>query len=580
MAERSGFFTAIKNDGVWDRTYNSDDYCNNLAVVISNGVLRSENNDLKVSASGMVLTVNPGRGWIKGHWYINDTPIALSAIVPPSGGSRIDRVMLRFDKNLLQRTIKIVYVQGVAANDPVAPSPTRTELIHDLVLADVYVSANATSVSVVDRRDDTNLCGWVYSVSGDNSFFEALDDNFYSWFQERKDTLSSVTLFKRYSWSEVLSASTSVVQFNIPQYDPDTCFVEVYVNGIFDTRHSVEDNVITFVGTLVAGTVVTVNAYKSLDGTGIESVADEITELQNKVATLEGASKYVYKCTGLDDNKSLSQIAIALVRGIYDPDELTPSALAFMQSFGNPGYLSLNAQVEIKIVGSFGATSAYSGEGTSLSPYKWIVTDNANGSVSRTVIFDFASCEKISIECPEGSTNSIFYGEKINVRNANIEVNGVEGQNFVIVFDCFGKKLNAVNVENCKINIDISDWCRIAEHGTFTNCEAMLVSRYNAAYCFKPKSAGLIRVIGGTYRAYGTTASGISSAIIHTSASETDAVFLGYNMHCPISTEGTYTQGFLSVANAGKTYINGVVTRLTSSGSYNEIIGQINKNKA
>lgn len=35
MAEKSGFFNALNVDGAYDRTYNANDYCDNLAVVIS-----------------------------------------------------------------------------------------------------------------------------------------------------------------------------------------------------------------------------------------------------------------------------------------------------------------------------------------------------------------------------------------------------------------------------------------------------------------------------------------------------------------------------------------------------------------
>ena len=90
----------------------------------------------------------------------------------------------------------------------------------------------------------------------------------------------------------------------------------------------------------------------------------------------------------------------------------------------------------------------------------------------------------------------------------------------------------------------------------------------------------MIRLNGGTYLAYGRTAAGIGSAIVHTSASEADAVLVAQNIHCPTITRENYSQTYLSVANAGNIYFNVVVSRLPSSGSYNTIVGQINKSKA
>ena len=68
MAEKSGFFNALNVGGEYDRTYNANDYSDNLAVIIGNGVLRSQYDDLKVTASGMVATVGVGRAWINGHY--------------------------------------------------------------------------------------------------------------------------------------------------------------------------------------------------------------------------------------------------------------------------------------------------------------------------------------------------------------------------------------------------------------------------------------------------------------------------------------------------------------------------------
>ena len=221
--QRSGFFNAVLNGGVYDRKYNANDYADNLAVVINNGVLRSTKDDLKVTASGLVVYVGVGRAWIEGHYYVNDTPHAFAATTVPTGGARYDRIILRLNKNLAVRSIELVYVEGVTSNNPVKPAPVREGNIFDIVLADIYVTAGATSVVVTDTRANKDVCGWVYSTSGDNSFFESLDASFKEWFDEKKDTLSSVTLFKRYNWRTKLGNATNKVQFNIPQYNAETC---------------------------------------------------------------------------------------------------------------------------------------------------------------------------------------------------------------------------------------------------------------------------------------------------------------------------------------------------------------------
>lgn len=581
MAEKSGFFNALQVDGAYDRTYNANDYSDNLAVVISNGVLRSPADDLKVTASGLTATVAAGRAWIKGHYYYNTTALSLATVTAPVGGSRIDRVMLRFNNTIQQRRISVVYVEGVASNNPTPPAPTRTDTVYDLVLADLYITANSQSMTVTDQRENAELCGWVYSVVGDGAFFTSLDNSFYTWFEDKKDTLSSVTLFKRYTWNGTMSADGRNIAFDIPQYDPETCFLEVYVNGIYEKRYHVVDDVITFDGTLIAGTVVTVNAYKSIDGTGIMDVADEITALQNAVAALSGVSNYTYKCTGLNDNISLSQIAQAFLNKSYVSADVTTAARAFLEALGGNTYLASledNAQIQIDVVGKVGVSTAYTGAGTSANPYKWF-SFGKSAKVSQRIVFDFSKANIFNVLCAANTYNYIFYGADINIKGVNVQAyandNGVS-----IEMIKAGNLQGRVNCEDCRLYINTSGLAQISEHGVFTNCYGYVSSWGAGAYCFKPKSTGLIRVTNGEYYAYGLTSTGIGSAIFHTSAGDTDAVAMATNIHCPVVAKTNYTQSFLSVANAGNTYINGVVSRLTSSGAYNEIVGLINKNKA
>lgn len=587
MAEKSGFFNALNVGGAYDRTYNANDYSDNLAVVIGNGVLRSTNDDLKVTANGMVATVGVGRAWINGRYYYNDTNLALAATVPPVGGSRYDRVVLRLDNSIGERRIKIVYVQGEAGNNPTKPVPTRTASIYELVLADIFVNANDTSISVTDTRSDNSICGWVYSTAGDGSFFTSLDREFEEWFNAKKDELGSVTLFKRYNWRTVLTSATNTIQFDIPQFDEDTCFIEVYVNGLLDTEgveYTRSGNVLTGLGLpLVAGTEVEVKCYKSIDGTGIMSVADEITELQNTVATLDGVSKYTYKCTGLNDNISLSDIANAFCTGTYTEADLTPAAKAFLAGLGGKTYLSNlypSAQITIEVVGRLGSTSPAGGFGTESSPYNWIITSPLVSSTDRKITFDFAKCEMITITTANNTYNSIFAGQQINIKNANVRIFSGAVNSNITMFRCINTGRNKVNVDGCYLEINASGTALVSDHGNFTNCDVYIVANAGSAYCFKPKSATFVRLNGGTYFAYGLTSSGIGSAIIHTSASDTDAVCIAQNIHCPVVTKTNYSQGFLAVANAGSTYIDVVVSRLTSSGDYCTVVGQIQKNKA
>lgn len=502
--QKSGFFNALLTNGEYDRKYNANDYCDNLAVVISNGVLRGVDDDLKVTAAGMVVTVGVGRAWINGHYYINDTPYSFAAISAPIGGTRYDRVFLRLDKNLAVRSVSLVYQQGTAGNNPTKPAPVRDGNIYDIVLADIYVGTNATSVTVTDTRADNDLCGWVYSTSGDNSFFASLDGAFNEWFDEKKDTLSSVTLFKRYNWLAVLTSATKTVTFNIPQYDAATCYVDVYVNGLLVTEnidYTISNAVLTFGGTLIAGTEIEVKCYKSIDGTGIMSVADEITELQNAVAALNTTGEYEYICNGVNDNVKLSEIAQAWLNGGTDYGVKT-----------------------IKVYGTFGATAAYAGSGTATSPYRWFSV-GTGANTNRRIIFDFSNCGQISLPITGGTYNTVFYGHNAHIIGANVIVNQTAAETVIHIFN---STAGAVYAENCRFWITSYRDSRVGQTGTFNNCRASVANIINNSYCFLPFTDSLLRINGGEYYAY-TGSSSAQSSVVGQSAANSVSILYGVN---------------------------------------------------
>jgi hypothetical protein len=507
MAQKYGFFNALRNeDGTFDRTYNANDYCDNLAVVIGNGVLRSTGDDLKVTASGMRATVAAGRAWINGHWYLNDSPVTLAAVTAPIGGKRWDRIFLRLNKEVSDRRIYITYVKGTESNSPVKPTPMRTENVYDLVLADIYVDTNATSVSVTDTRADASLCGWVYSTRGNESFFTSLDNDFNEWFGEKKDTLSSVTLFKRYTWRTVLDTISNSIEFDIPQWNEETCFLEVYVNGMLETEGTEytldkANCVVTFSGSLVVGTEIIVKIYKSVDGTGIESVGDEITALQNAVANLASEAEYNYHCNSINDNVKLSQIAEAWLNGGTD-----------------------YASKTVKVFGTFGCSVPYAGAGTSTNPYRWISV-GTDSATNRRIVFDFSNCGQISLPITAGTQNTVFYGHNAHIIGASVMASQT-GTNTVI--HGFNSYSGAVRCENCRFWFTAHRASRVGQTGTFVNCRASIANATENSYCFLPFTDSLLRIEGGEYYAYSGTSSA-QSAVVGQSAANSVSILNSVN---------------------------------------------------
>lgn len=578
MAQKSGFFNALLNNGVYDRTYNADDYSDCLATIISNGVQRSANDGLKIIASNLNLTMNVGKAFINGKYYINDSLLTLPPVTPPTGGSRIDNVVLRYDISLPGRIIDVQYVVGTASSNPTAPALTRSSDVYELCLARITVAANASSVTVTDTRSDPDLCGWIYSTAGDNSFFVSLDNQFYEWFDDVKDTLSSVTLFKQYKWESTISSQTDRVTFSISQYDADTCILEVYINGMLEENYTLSGSTVIFDGTMKAGTDVVVLVYKSIDGTGIMTVADEITALQNAVAALSGVSDFTYKATGSDDNIALSEIAQAIYSGEYDSSTASAAANAFLTALGGNEWLASlddNCQITIHVVGNISVETASNGAGTEISPYRWFNFGISEHS-GKHIVFDFASADVIKIECAASTYNTIFYGTDLDIRDVSLEVTCAGSACAVQVIA--GGGVGIVNAENCRFDIFATGDCVIANQGTFTNCFITGKSSAGHAMLFVPNTNTLIRLIGGTFKAY-RMLTNKTGCVFYTSSTDTNAVAIGENINAPTVAVDGYTQDYLAVAYGGQTLVNIVTTTLDSTGSYQTVSNKITLSK-
>ena len=555
--QKSGFFNALLNNGEYDRKYNANDYADNLAVIISNGVLRSNNDDLKVTSSGMRITVGVGRAWIEGHYYNNDTPHTFNATVAPLGGARYDRVFLRLNKNVAVRSVSLVYVEGETANNPPKPAPIRSGDIYDLVIADVYVGTNATSLIVTDTRADADLCGWVYSTKGDETFFKSLDNAFNDWFGSVKDTLASTTLFQRYNFRYVTKSAKNTVQFVISQYNKETCFLEVFVNGLLMTEgvdYTIEYYSIIFTNELIANTEVEVKCYKSIDGTGINSVMTELTALQNAVAKLNVTGEYDYICNGIDDNVKLSEIAQTWLTSGTD-----------------------NGSSKINVCGNFGATAAVGGNGTGTSPFRWLNV-GLDATTNRRIIFDFSRCGQISLPIAGGTYNNIFHGHNAHIIGANVVVNQTAVDTIIRVFS---SSAGAVYAENCRFWLTAYRDSRIAQTGTFNNCRASVANITNNSYCFLPFTESLLRVNGGEYYSY-TGGNAFQSSLVGVSSANAVVILNGVNMPT-LARSGFYqTNSVLQWTGGGMLSCTDLVSELPLIvvAGISNIRGTITKSKA
>lgn len=190
MANQYGLFW---NSVSGDRTYNADSFAEWANTFFSTGVL---NGDLQVTPErGMVVNVGTGYANINGKVRLFDAPTTFT--LSPASGTypRIDTIVVR--RNDTARTITLEYVMGAySGSNPQPTAPTRDETTYEIVLAQIYVNAGATSISagyITDTRADATICGWITgsvdSVDVDQLTAQA-QAQFDEWFQEMKGQLS------------------------------------------------------------------------------------------------------------------------------------------------------------------------------------------------------------------------------------------------------------------------------------------------------------------------------------------------------------------------------------------------------
>ena len=553
MAEKSLFFNAFEDENSatgYDRNYNADDISDWQAAFFDTGVVKTdvEENEpqgLKVvAAGGLNVNVKVGRAAIKGKGYINTSLKILTAETGESS-ARYDMIVLRYNNvqntASTSRKISIEYKKGTSTVPTVA-SLQRNNNVYELLLAYLYIGANSSTIGgIYDKRGDKDLCPWFTPVKGYEDYYDAI-------IQHYESVVNMAT-----------SGTTVITNLSSKLYNEKYSLIEVYTNGIKEPQNAYTIGlsggyiVITFTAQKAAGAKITANLDNFIDGEGMSTALSQYTKLVQDVANLKTAGEYNYICNGVNDNVKLSEIAQAWLNGGTDYGSRT-----------------------IKIHGTFGATNAYGGDGTSVSPYSWLRVGTAE-KTNRKIIFDFTNCGELVFPIASGTYNSIFFGVNAHIVGANVTVN----QNGVgTIVRMFSSYLGSVYAENCRFWITSYQDSVVGYTGTFINCRGSVANVINNSYCFVPSTNGVVKVIGGEYYSY-TGDSTKQSAIVGQSGA--DAVSILYGVSAPtLARSGFYqTNSILQFAGGGMINCTDLISELPMvvvSGSSN-IRGTIAKSK-
>jgi hypothetical protein len=163
MAEESSFF----NDVNGDREYDMEAFATYFKQFLSSGLYHTDNVPaLLVSKStGLQTSMDTGSAYIEGFMYQNTEAITFLHEDADATNPRIDRIILRLDRNVNVRSINAMIKKGTATTNPQPPALTRNDVVYEISLAQVRINAGATEIaSVKDERLDPSVAGLVSSL--------------------------------------------------------------------------------------------------------------------------------------------------------------------------------------------------------------------------------------------------------------------------------------------------------------------------------------------------------------------------------------------------------------------------------
>lgn len=306
-----GFFNSVDKD----RTYSADEMGRPYELLVSNGVFATQNGApsdyLQVYAdNGMNVVVKPGRGIFKDKWLINNNEMSLTIDAAEVTLTRIDSVIVKIDTSESVRAGTIEIKKGTPASSPVAPTMERSLDIHEYRLANITIGPQVTEITqknITDMRGSAD-CPWVTSLvqqvdtstllvqwqDAYQTYYAENEETFNTWFQEVKDTAGTLTLIRMYSgYHETTEESQTVIPIDMEQFNNALDILQVYINGLLAIEGvdysiaSIPAESITLLNPVDIGTIVSFNVIKSSDATVTDTMAQQVVDLETKVADLE-----------------------------------------------------------------------------------------------------------------------------------------------------------------------------------------------------------------------------------------------------------------------------------------------------
>ena len=192
MAVTYGFYNSLNKD----RVYNAEQMSSIFNGVITDGVFSTIGNTFTtVAGTGLQVIVKPGKAWFDGTWTLNDALLPLDIATADVSLDRIDAIILEVNSSASVRANSIKVLKGTASANPVKPTLTNTETVHQYALAYVTIAAGATSITAgnIEINVGKSTCPFVTSVlqqTNIDQLFAQWEYEFDTWFANVQSQLS------------------------------------------------------------------------------------------------------------------------------------------------------------------------------------------------------------------------------------------------------------------------------------------------------------------------------------------------------------------------------------------------------
>ena len=192
MSFTYGFYNS-KNG---DRKYNARQMALIFDALITNGVMMHVGDCFNVKPkSGMSVTVGVGFAWFNHTWSYNDSEMIMTTKDPDVLLDRIDALILEVDESESVRKNSIKWLFGTPATNPVKPTLTNNDHVHQYPLKYIRIPANAVMISSgnIENMVGTSACPFATGILEGmdiDSLIAQWDAQFDEWFEGMRGKLS------------------------------------------------------------------------------------------------------------------------------------------------------------------------------------------------------------------------------------------------------------------------------------------------------------------------------------------------------------------------------------------------------